>query len=363
MTWRIPFIDLRPTEVEKKQLTYVISKVMDHGQFILGPEVELLEKNVSSFCGRHYAVGVSSGTDALYLGLRSLDIGPNDEVIVPALSWIATANAVTMTGAIPVFCDIGNDLNMDKNAAAKLIGPRTRAILCVHYGGRLCDIVALKMLAVQYKLHFLEDASQAFGAERNGHISGGVGDISMFSLNPMKVFGACGEAGILLTDNEDVYQRVLRLRNNGIVNKLHCVEASLNSRIDTIQAAILLMRLGSLKERLKYREVLALRYSKQLHDLVRVPEVLIGERHVYYSYIIRTKCRNDLLNYLCSRGVEAKIRDSVLMPEQPYYRSTMVGSYPTAQGLVHELLYLPMHDRLCIEDIDLVANMIKQYFH
>lgn len=362
MKWRIPFLDLRVSGREKQELLDAVSTLMDHGQFILGPEVTELETRVASFCHREFAVGVNSGTDALYLGLRSLDIGAGDEVIVPALSWIATANAVSMSGATPVFADIGDDLNIDPTAISSLIGDRTKAILCVHYGGRMCDVSAIRALAEEHKLYFLEDASQAFAAQRNGYLAGETSHVAMFSLNPMKVFNACGEAGILLTDDEDVFRRALQLRYNGMADKVHCVEPGLNARIDTLQAAILLQRLERLEEKLEKRAVLARHYRQGLGDLVQVPVSEPNERHVYYTFTILAEDRDQLLEYLHKKGIEAKLRDPVLMPEQPYYRGTAGGSFPIAKKLSAQALSLPMHEKLSLDDVLFVIDATRKFF-
>ena len=364
MNWKIPFLDLRVEGEEKKYLLDAITAVMDHGQFILGPEVSEFENKIADYCKRRYAVGVNSGTDALYLGLKSLDMGVGDEVIVPALSWIATANAITMTGATPVFVDIGNDLNIDIASIKDHIGPRTRAILCVHYAGRMCDVLAIRAIAEENKILFLEDASQAFGAQRDGYVSGEASDVGMFSLNPMKVFNACGEAGVLVTNDEAVYQRVMSLRYNGMIDKVHCLEPGLNARIDTIQAAILLARFKHLEAKIQHRQSIAQQYSEGLLGLVSVPFADNEERHIYYNYIIKTPMRDALFDHLRRSGIEAKLRDPVLMPDQPCYSSLSDKvNYPNAKKLVNQLLSLPIHEKMQADDVSYVIQSIKEFIN
>ena len=198
-------MDLKISDLsERKNLLAAVGKVLEHGMFIQGEEHNAFERAAASYCNRKYCIAVNSGTDALFLALKALGIGKGDEVITTALSWIATANAIHLTGAKPIFADITNSLNIDPHCVQKLINHKTRAILPVHYGGRICNMNALCKIARDHNIHLVEDASQAFGAKYDGKISCSFGDLACVSLNPMKTLAACGEAGIVLTDCHDL---------------------------------------------------------------------------------------------------------------------------------------------------------------
>ncbi|SLM30903.1 Daunorubicin biosynthesis sensory transduction protein dnrJ (fragment) [Desulfamplus magnetovallimortis] len=253
----IPFLNLSiPSEAERLELLNAIDTVFQHGRIILGPEVSEFENTMAKRCGRKWAKGVNSGSDALYLCLRGLGIGPGDEVITTSLSWIATANAITLTGAKPVFADIQEDLNIDPISVSRLINPKVKALLPVHYTGKICNMEKLQKIANEHNILLIEDAAQAFGAKRYGKTAGSFGDAACFSLNSMKVLAACGEAGFITGDNTTLQERIEWLRYNGTINRESCVEPALNSRMDTIQAAILLKRLSNFKKKLTDAEKL-----------------------------------------------------------------------------------------------------------
>ena len=361
--WKIPFLDLRITdEDEKKRLMSVINTVFTHGRIVLGPEVEELEKRVASMCNRKYAVGVSSGTDALILGLKSLGIGPGDEVITTSLSWIATANAIAITGAEPVFADIQDDLNIDPNAIKELINSRTKAIMPVHYTGKVCAMTDIMKLADEHELLVIEDASQSFGATYNGKIAGSFGDIGCFSMNPMKIFAACGEAGMAVTDDRETYDRLISLRYNGTVNKEVCIQPSHNGRMDTLQAAILLERLERLNGIIDRRRAIARLYEEKLKRIVRVPVEKDGEYDVYYTYTIQVENREELIKHLDTCGIETKIQHPILMPHQQPYQNTRCGSIYNAERLLRRILCIPANEKLSNEDINYVADCIIEFY-
>ncbi len=217
---KIPYRDLSVTnEQQKKELLESVDRVLSHGRIILGGEVDLLETKIAEICQKKYAIGVGSGTDALYLALRCLEVGPGDEVITTPLSWIATVNAIVLCGATPVFVDINEDLNMNTELIEAHVTPKTKAILPVHFTGRLCNMEQVMGIANQKNLCVVEDAAQAFGAHANGAKAGSFGHINCFSMNPMKVFCSYGESGALVTDEERLYRKLLSLRYAGTINK------------------------------------------------------------------------------------------------------------------------------------------------
>lgn len=231
----IQFLDLRVENSEKLKMIEAFTKVLDHGQLVMGPEVYQFENMLAQYCQRKYCTAVGSGTTAVYLALKALDLKPGDEVITSSLSWIATANAIALNGAQPVFADINDDLNISTDSVAHLITSKTKAILSVDYTGKLADIVSLTELSSSHNLKLVADASQAFGASRFGKVSGSYGDIAAISHNPMKVLGALGEAGSVLTDDLDTKERLDILRYNGTINKEYLVTPSLNGRMSTLR--------------------------------------------------------------------------------------------------------------------------------
>src|SRR5947209_3242233 len=363
MEKKVPFLDLRIVDDQERQdLFGAVDKVFRHGRIVLGPEVQELEEQVAARCGRRYGVGVNSGTDALYLGLKSLGVGPGDEVITTVLSWIATANAIALTGATPVFADINDDLNLDPSSVQKLITPRTKALMPVHYTGKVCQMSALVQIAKEHKLLVIEDASQAFDARYDGRKAGSFGDIACFSMNPMKVFAACGEAGMVVTDKEDVYERLIALRYNGTVNREECIEVSHNGRLDTLQAAILLQRLGRFEGIIQKRSEIAAWYDAQLSGVVGIPLEAEGEEDVYYTYQIRAYRRDELKEFLESKGIETKIQHPILMAEQPAYCHLARTEFPNARRLVKQILCIPAHEKLTRTNVDYVAASIQEFY-
>ncbi len=357
----VPFLDLRVPPEERELLLQAIDRVFQHGRFVLGPEMVEFEAAVADSCNRKFAVGVGSGTMALFLGLKSLGIGPGDEVITTSLSWIATANAIALTGAAVVFADIKDDLNIDPESVSRLITAKTKAIIPVHYTGKMCDMESLDALARKHRLKIIEDAAQAFGALYNGRPAGSFGDLACFSMNPMKVLAACGEAGIVLTDDQTVYERLLALRYNGTVNKEWCIEPSLNGRLDTVQAAILLERLKTINSIIEKRRKFAAIYGAALAPFVRVPMELPNERDIYYTYQIRTPHRDALKLYLEERGIEVKIQHPILMSKQPIYEKLTCDS-SRAEKIVQEILCLPIHEKLVESQLHYVAESVADFF-
>jgi dTDP-4-amino-4,6-dideoxygalactose transaminase len=357
---KVPFLDLRVSSEERTHILQAVERVLTHGRFIIGPEVAEFEAAVAKHCRRKFAVGTGSGTDALFLALKALHIGSGDEVITTSLSWIATTNAIAMTGATPVFADIGDDLNIDPKSVEKLITPKTKAILPVHFTGRMCDMNALEKISKKYRILLIEDACQAFGAEYQSKPAGSFGDIACFSMNPMKVLAACGEAGVVLTDDAETYQRLTALRYNGTINKEQCIETSLNGRLDTIQAAILLHRMDHVDQIISKRREVAAFYKRRLSPYVRVP--LDNQKDVYYTYQIQAAKRDALKSFLEERGIETKIQYSILMCQQSIYKKYLRLPVPNAERLSQETLCLPMHEKLSMEEQEHVVDSIQSFY-
>lgn len=359
---KVPFLDLRIQDpIERRELVEALEAMLTHGRVVLGPEVAQLETEVALRCGRRFAIGVNSGTDALLLALRCLDLKPGDEVITTSLSWLATASAIRLAGGTPVFADIGDDLNIDPDSVARLISPRTKALLPVHYTGKICRMDELDKLAQNHKLSVIEDSAQAFGASLAGRPAGSFGTVACFSMNPMKVLSALGEAGMVVTDSEDLAARLERLRYHGTVNRERCVELSWNGRLDTLQAAFLLKRLNRLDALISRRREIASWYAELLSGVVDLPVEHRGERDVYYTYTIRADRRDALKAFLESRGIETKIQHPILMPEQPVHAGSR-GEWTHAAKLRDRILCLPGHEKLERAQIEHVAACVREFY-
>jgi len=360
---KVPFLDLRITDaLERKELLEAVDKVFDHGRLTLGPEVKELEELLAKYCGRRFAVGMNSGTTALFLALKAVGIGKGDEVITTSLSWIATANAIALTGATPVFADIQNDLNIDPASVKKLISKSTKAIVPVHFTGKVCRMDEIMALAQDQHLIVIEDAAQAFGASFNGRPAGSFGALASFSMNPMKVFASCGDAGAIVLDDEKLYNRLVALRYNGTVRREECIEVSLNGRMDTLQAAILLKRLPRVDKIIASRREIALQYTKLLKGCIELPCEKTGDVDAYYTFMIQTEKRDELKKYLEECGVETKIQHPILMPNQPAHAGISRGEYPNATRLVKRILCLPCNEKLSSDDVEYVAQCIRKFF-
>jgi dTDP-4-amino-4,6-dideoxygalactose transaminase len=329
----------------------------------LGPEVDEFEAEIAGLCKRSFAIGVSSGTDALYVALRALDVGPGDEVITTPLSWVATMNAVVTTGATPVFADIRRDLNIDPDRIKEVITDRTKAIIPVHFTGKMCDMDRICEIANSQDIDVLEDAAQAFGSRTaKGRPSGSIGKLACFSMNSMKVLHSYGEAGAVLTDDPELRERMVSLRYAGTVNREDCHYTSLNFRIQTIQAALLLVELRRLDEIIARRRQIAEIYRGRLSTLVKCPAEDKGSVHTYYTYTIQVDRRDELREHLDTKGIETKIHHPYLMPRQTAYRDIYAPNIPVAEEAVSRILSIPNHEKLTDEEVGYVADAIEAFY-
>ncbi len=358
----IPYRDLSVDDITlKNKLLNAVEKVLDHGRIILGPEVERFEQEIARSCQVDFAVGVGSGTDALYLALRSLGVGPGDEVITTPLSWIATTNAIALCGAKPVFVDIGDDLNINPDLIEEAISAKTKVLLPVHFTGKMCEIEKIVSMAQQHDIYVVEDAAQSFGASRQGILAGQASHLGCFSMNPMKVLGAYGEAGAITTNNHALYQKLVSLRYAGTINKEDCHTPSINGRIDTVQAAMLLVALKYFPEKIKRLREIAHYYNDVLHGIVECPEDDDGFQ-VYYSYTILTDLRDKLMDYLLSKKIETKIQHPILMPYHKAYLHLPKPVIPVAEKQVKRLLCIPNHEKLKDTEVEYIASTVKKFF-
>ena len=356
----IPFLDLRPAD-DAADIAAAIDRVVARGWFVLGPEVAAFEAEFAAASGVRHAVGVGNGTDGITLLLRAADIGPGDEVIVPALTAAFTALAVLAAGARPVFADVDPDrLTLDPDACAAAVTSRTRAIVPVHLYGQPADLDALSRVARRHGLAVIEDCCQAHLATCAGVPVGTRGFGGAFSFYPTKNLGALGDGGAVVTSDDAVAARVHRLRNGGQADRYHHVEAGINSRLDELQAAVLRARLPRLPQQTARRRALAAAYREHLPSwLMPVPERDAG--HVYHLFPVRSARRDSLQQHLREAGIDTLIHYPVPLPAQPAFASQMPAHCPVAAGAARDLLSLPLHPRLTDADVARVVEAVHAF--
>ena len=360
----IPFVDLKAQYLSiKDEIDSAIQNVIDNAHFIMGPDVKEFEKEFAGFCGAAHAIGVSSGTSALHLALMSCGVGQGDEVITVPNTFMATAEAITHVGAKPVFVDVEEDsCNIDPYLLESAVTDKTKAITAVHLFGQPADMDAVNEVAQRYDLAVIEDAAQAHGAEYKGNEVGTLGKVACFSFYPGKNLGAYGDAGMVVTDEEEIAEKVILLRNHGRVEKyLHLVEGH-NYRMDTIQAAVLRVKLRYLREWTDKRRNNARLYDRLLEDSrVMTPKEMDYAKHVYHLYVIRTEKRDELQDILKESGIATGRHYPVPLHLQPAYKylGYEEGDFPVTEELAREGLSLPMFAELTEEEIARIAQTVR----
>lgn len=363
----IPYVNIAAQHTPiKEELLGAISKIIDKGKFILSDEVAEFETRFAELCGVRYAVGLNSGTDALILALRALDIGPGDEVITVPNSFVASASCITLVGAQPVFVDVNEDYNINPALIENAVTSHTRAIIPVHLTGRPADMDAIMDIAQRRSLYVIEDCAQAVTSEYKGKRVGGFGIAGCFSLHPLKTLNACGDGGVLTTDDKALAERIKILRNVGLKSRDECVIWSSHSRLDNIQAAILLVKLNYLDSWTEKRRANALFYQQELANLqqLKTPYDKPYERAVYHTFVIQADNRNELKTYLGRCGIETAIHYPVPIhldkcAERLGYGP---GSFPVTERLAQRILSLPVYPELTVAELNYVVEMIKKYY-
>lgn len=359
---KVPFCDLtRQNKEVADELKKAIMDVISSGNYILGKEVELFEKEMAAYIGTEYAVGVASGTDALYLILRALKIGAGDEVITTPFTFIATADSIARCGAKPVFADIDFfTFNLDPDSVSKKITTKTKAILAVHLFGQPANLSALGELAQENGLYLVEDCAQAQGASLNGKMAGSFGIASAFSFFPTKPLGGIGDGGIVLTNDQALALDIQSLRAHGAKRKYFHEQVGLNSRLDEIQAAILRVKLKKLDEWNKERRYIAHIYNQKIKKAA-LPAAVEGTKHVYHCYTIRTLERDTLKEALEREGIGCSIYYPIPLHLQPCFRSLgyKAGDLPKSEKAANEVLSLPIFAGMKSEEIDAVCEAVN----
>lgn len=363
---QIPLVDLTTQfEALRSEILPAVEQVMQQGHFILGEEVALFEQEFARYCGVSHAIGVASGTDALHLVVRALGIGPGDEVITVANTFIATALGITYTGATPVFADArADDFNIDLAAIEAAITPQTKAIVAVHLYGQPADMPAIREIATRHGLKLIEDAAQAHGAMIGDRRVGSWSDVACFSFYPGKNLGAYGDGGAIVTDDGELAERIRLLRNYGQQNKYVHTMHGYNSRLDSMQAAILRIKLRHLDGWNERRRQAARRYSDLLaEDAVALPQERAGMRHVYHLYVIRSSKRDALLDYLREKQIYCGIHYPIALHQQQPYRGirTVPEGAPVSTALASSILSLPIFPEISEAQIERVVTEIKRF--
>ena len=347
----VPFLDLKAQyQTIKPEIDAAIASVIENTNFILGPQVAAFEKAFAEYVGSAFCVGVNSGTSALQLALMACGIGQGDEVIVPSFTFFATAETVSVLGAVPVFVDV-DPVSYTITAAEieKAITPRTRAIIPVHLYGQTADLDPIRALAEQHNLHVIEDAAQAHGAEYKGRLVGGLGAAGCFSFYPSKNLGAYGEAGAVVTNDEDLAHRLRLLRQHGQTSKYAHAMVAYNFRLDEIQAAVLNVKLAHLDKWNNGRRERAARYNELLSDTGLVlPREMEYARHVYHVYAVQCDNRDELQKRLAAKDIQTGVHYPIPIHLQPAYATLgyKAGDLPVTERLCGHVLSLPLFAEL-----------------
>lgn len=365
MTTNIPLVDLKWQHARiADEVKEGMAEVMANTAFILGPQVGEFECAFAEYQEAPYCVGVGSGTDALEMILRALGVGPGDEVIAPANTFIATVLAVTRTGATPVLVDSDPAYHLiDVEQVEAAITPRTKAVMPVHLYGQIAPMAPLRELAERHGLLLIEDAAQAHGARQDGKTAGSFGAAAGFSFYPGKNLGAYGDAGAVVAHDPDVYDAVRRIRNWGSDRKYHHPSKGFNSRLDTVQAVVLHAKLAHMPEWNRMRQEAATRYGDLLAGAegVELPAALPGNEHVWHLYVVRVAERDRVLAELNDQGVGAGIHYPIPIHLQGAYAELGQGpgSFPVAERASEEILSLPMFQGITAQQQERVAEVLR----
>jgi dTDP-4-amino-4,6-dideoxygalactose transaminase len=348
------------------EIRTAVENVLASQQFILGREGAAFEQEIAQLCGVGHGVGVASGTDALILALRACGVQAGDEVLVPPFTFVATGSAVSALGAKPVFADIRPDTyNIDSSDLARRVTPRTRAIIAVHLYGLACDIDPILNFARAHNLRVIEDNAQSIGANYKGRRTGSLGDAACMSFYPTKNLGAYGDAGMVVTNSNEMAARLKSLRNHGQTGKYVSSEPGWNSRLDEIQAAILRVKLRHLPDWQRARQAHAAAYTKLLLGIpgVAPPVIPEGYEHVFHQYTIRVERRDALVQSLSERKIGSAVYYPVPLHLQPLYASLghKARDFPHAEHASQEVLSLPMFPELRSEQIARVAEAVAEF--
>jgi len=363
---KLNFIDLKRQYIQyKSEIDHEIAAVLESAQFIMGRQVEELERVLADFVGVRFGIGVSSGTDALLLGLMAYGIEKGDEVICPPFTFIATAEVISLLGAKPVFVDIDErTYNIEPSLIEEKITNRTRGIIPVSLYGQVADMDAINSIAKRHGLFVIEDGCQSFGATYKGRRSCGLSDIGATSFFPSKPLGCYGDGGMVFTDQEDMARKIQSLRVHGQERRYQHKYIGINGRLDSLQAAVLMVKFKHLEEEIKLREIKGSYYTSALKDVVITPFIHPENTSVYAQYSIRTDARDDLCRYLKDNGIPTAIHYPVPLHLQEafYDLGFREGDFPVSEKVAKEILSLPLSPYITQDEQDYVIEKVHEFF-
>lgn len=353
----------------RQEIDQAIKRVVDQGAFIGGQEVQALEKEIAEFCGVENAVGVNSGTDALFLALKALEIGKGDEVITTPFTFISTAEVIVNAGAKPVFVDIDEDtFNIDPEKIEEKITERTKAIIPVHLFGQMVKMDRIMDIAKKHRLYVIEDAAQAIGAEFNGKKSGSFGDCGCFSFFPSKNMGCFGDGGMIVSQSPEVAEKLRLLRNHGSSSKekyLNLISGT-NSRLDSLQAVVLRVKFKYLEDWNKKRFQNALYYNNGLADVksIKLPTIFENQKHIFNQYTLMAENRDSLLDFLSKNGVPTMIYYPLPLHLQPAFAGLdyKAGHFKNAENAAKKVFSLPIYPEFKESEQDEIIVKIKEFY-
>lgn len=350
-------------DVIKEEINFAINKVIESNWFICGEELNKFEGNFAKYCNTKYCVGVGNGLDGIVLSLKALNVKEGDEVIVPSHTFIATVLAISMVGATPVFVEPNEvDYTIDVNKIEEKITDKTKAIIVVHLYGQCADMDKVNEIAKKHNLKVIEDAAQAHGATYKNRKAGSLGDIASFSFYPGKNLGALGDGGCIVTNDKSLAEKVKELRNYGSMIKYHHNEKGVNSRLDELQAAILDVKLRYLDDWNKERNAIAKRYLQEIkNEKIILPNVSDYNTHVWHLFVVRCENRDELKQYLETKGIHTLIHYPIAIHKQLAYSEYNHLHLPLAEKYASEVLSLPLYIGMKDEEITYVIDALNRF--
>jgi dTDP-4-amino-4,6-dideoxygalactose transaminase len=363
---KVPFVGYKlQYQNIKEEIDSAMQDVLGRGDLIMRKDNDEFEEKLAKFVGTKYAIGLNSGTDALFLSLLALGIGKGDEVITVSHTFIASIAAIVQVGATPILVEVGEDFEMDADKIEEVITGKTKAIIPVHYNGRMADMDKIMEIAKKHNLYVIEDSAQGLGSSLNGKKAGSIGNIGCFSFYPAKILGCFGDGGALTTNDEKIIEKIKLLRDHGQKTKTELVCFGWNSRLDNFQAAVLNVKINYLSKWLERRRDIAKMYNSGLTDVkqVKTPFGFETENRydVFQNYVLRAKKRDELFNFLKEQGVETLIKDPIANHLQNGL-NLFSFNLPFSKQLADEVISLPMYPELTDEQVEYVIKCVKDFY-
>lgn len=351
---------------DSEEVIEEIRKLVVRGDFTLGSAVNEFEEEFKKISNSKFAIGVGSGTDALFLSLKALGVKDGDEVITTPYTFYATIGAIVTAGARPVFVDIGSDYNIDPGLIEAAITPRTKAIVPVHWSGLICDMESIREIADRHNLSIVEDACHAINAKRDDKTAGTIGDAACFSMHPLKNLNVWGDGGIIVTNNKELHDKLVLLRNHGLRDRDICDVFAYNSRLDTLQAIVGNHYIKKIDHITDMRISNSFFYDRELSGVleIEIPSRSSNVKQVFHLYCIRVSRRDDLQKFLIENGIDAKVHYPTPMHLQPAAKDFgyASGDFPITENLCKEVMSLPVHEFITKEQMEFTVKKIKEFY-